>query len=211
MKRIFFFYILFSIPILMSAQFNNMKAVADIPALKSKLEQNALNTENIRAEFKQEKHLSILEEVITSTGTFLFKKENKVRWNYIQPFNYLIIINGDKIHINDEGKQKSYDANSSKMFGQINKIVVGTAKGTLFSDPDYITQFKENSNYYEIYLVPKNNKLRDYVNEIYLYIDKKDLTVYKLKMVEKNGDFTLVEFLNKKVNQAVQENEFRIP
>lgn len=199
------------LPSLVLAQFNNMKTVADIPALKSKLEKNAIQTESIRAEFKQEKHLSILEEIITSKGTFLFKKENKVRWNYTQPFNYLIIINGDKIHINDEGKQKSYDANSSKMFGQINKIVVGTAKGTLFSDPDYTTQFKENSNYYEIHLVPKNNKLRDYVNEIYLYLDKNDLTVYKLKMVEKNGDFTLVEFFNKKVNQAVQESEFRIP
>lgn len=211
MKRFLILYILLGLPSLVLAQFNNMKTVADIPALKSKLEKNAIQTESIRAEFKQEKHLSILEEIITSKGTFLFKKENKVRWNYTQPFNYLIIINGDKIHINDEGKQKSYDANSSKMFGQINKIVVGTAKGTLFSDPDYTTQFKENSNYYEIHLVPKNNKLRDYVNEIYLYLDKNDLTVYKLKMVEKNGDFTLVEFFNKKVNQAVQESEFRIP
>lgn len=211
MKKILAFYITILCTTISYAQFSNMKTVTDVEAVKKKLEQNSIKTESIRADFKQEKHLSILEEVIGSSGTFLFKKENKVRWNYTKPFQYLIIINGDKIHINDEGKQKSYDSNSSKMFGQINKIVIGTANGSLFSNPEYTTIFKENTLYYEIHLTPKNNKLRDYVNEIFLYIDKKDLTVYKLKMVEKNGDFTLVEFFNKKVNQAVQDTEFKIP
>lgn len=193
------------------SQQSTFKAVSDIPALKKQFEQNAIHTQSIRADFKQEKHLSILDEVILSNGTFLFKKENKVRWNYIKPFNYLIIINGDKIFINDDGNKKSYDANSSKMFSQINKIVIGTAKGTLFSDPEYTTEFKENNTHYQIKLVPKNAKLRDYVYEIFLQIDKKDLSVSELKMMEKNGDFTLVHFINKKINQSVEDNEFKTP
>ncbi|MBL0911228.1 MAG: outer membrane lipoprotein carrier protein LolA [Bacteroidia bacterium] len=202
---------LFLLSITATAQYDGMKPVSDVPAVKKKLEENALKTQDINASFTQEKHLSILEEKITSTGTFKFKKENKVRWSYDKPYNYLIIINKDQIYINDEGKEKSYDANSSKMFSQINKIVVGTAKGTLFSDPDYTSVFSENSGFYMVQMTPKSARLRDYVNEIFLYIDKKDLSVNRLKMTEKNGDFTQVDFSAKKINAGIPDSEFQIP
>jgi len=193
------------------AQYDGMKPVSDVASVKKKLEENALKTQDINASFTQEKHLSILEEKISSTGTFKFKKENKVRWSYNSPYNYLIIINKDQIYINDEGREKSYDANSSKMFSQINKIVVGTARGTLFSDPDYTSAFSENSGFYMVHMVPKSAKLREYVNEIHLYIDKKDLSVNRLKMTEKNGDFTQVDFSAKKINAGIPDSEFQIP
>lgn len=193
------------------AQYEQMKPVADIAALKKKLEDNATRTNDINASFTQEKHLSILEEKISSTGTFKFKKENRVRWSYDKPYSYLIIINKDQVYINDEGREKSYDANSSKMFSQINKIVVGTARGTLFSDPDYQSDFSENNGFYMVHMIPKSNRLREYINEIFLYIDKKDLSVSRLKMTEKNGDFTLVDFSAKKINAGIPDSEFQIP
>ena len=211
MKRYIFSLILLSFSLCGFAQFGPMKEVSDVAAVKDKMEANARQTKSIKANFTQEKHLNILEEVIRSKGSFLFKKENKVRWNYTHPYAYLIIINNGKIHINDEGKKKSYDTESSKMFAQINKIVIGTAKGTLFSDPDYSTRFLENEQYYQINLSPKNAKLRDYINEIHLLIDKKDLSVSQLKMIEKSGDFTLVRFIEKQLNLEVNDSEFTMP
>jgi len=190
------------------AQYDGMKPAPDQNAVKAKLEKAATETNDIFAEFVQEKNLSVLEEVITSRGTFHFKKENKVRWSYTSPFKYLIVINGQKMYINDEGKQKEYDVKSNKMFREINKVVVGTVQGNLFKNADYKSEFLENQGFYLVKMVPVDVKMREFLQEIHLYFDKKDLTVSRLKMMEQGGDFTLVNFVEKKVNQGIADTQF---
>lgn len=190
------------------AQYDNMKPVADVEAVKAKLEKAATQTNDIFAEFVQEKNLSVLEEVIVSKGTFHFKKENKVRWSYTTPFKYLIVINGQKMYINDEGKEKQYDVKSNKMFREINKVVVGTVQGNLFKNADYKSDFFENAGYYLVKMVPVDPKMREFLQEINLYFDKKDLTVSRLKMMEEGGDFTVVNFTGKKVNAGIADQQF---
>lgn len=190
------------------AQFDGMKPVADPETVKAKLEKAATQTNDIFAEFVQEKNLSVLEEVIVSKGTFHFKKENKVRWSYTSPFKYLIVISGQKMYINDEGKEKEYDVKSNKMFREINKVVVGTVQGNLFKNADYKSEFLENTGYYLVKMVPIDAKMREFLQEIHLYFDKKDLTVARLKMMEQGGDFTLVNFVNKKVNAGIPDQQF---
>ncbi|MCG9912511.1 MAG: outer membrane lipoprotein carrier protein LolA [Flavobacteriales bacterium] len=192
------------------AQFDGTKPVSDPESVKAKLEKSAAETQDIFAQFKQEKNLSVLEEVIESKGTFHFKKENKVRWNYAEPFKYLIIINGQKMYTNDEGKEKEYDMKSNKMFREINKIVVGTVQGNLFKSPDYKSEFLENQFYYHVKMVPADAKMREFLREIHLYFDKKDLTVSRLKMMEQGGDYTLVNFFGKKINEGISDSQFAI-
>lgn len=190
------------------AQFDGMKPVADQEDVKSKLEKAATVTNDIFSEFTQEKTLSVLEETIISKGTFHFKKENKVRWSYTSPFKYLIVINGGKMYINDEGKEKEYDVKSNKMFREINKVVVGTVQGNLFKNPDYKSEFFENAGYYLVKMVPVDVKMREFLQEIDLYFDKKDLTVSRLKMMEQGGDFTIVNFTGKKINAGIPDQQF---
>lgn len=190
------------------SQMDGMKAVSDPEAVKVKLEKAATATNDIFAEFTQEKTLSVLEEVIVSKGTFHFKKENKVRWSYVHPFKYLIVINGQKMYINDEGKEKEYDVKSNKMFREINKVVIGTVQGNLFKNADYKSDFFENAGFYLVKMIPVDPKMREFLQEIHLYFDKKDLTVARLKMMEQGGDFTLVNFTNKKVNAGIPDQQF---
>jgi outer membrane lipoprotein-sorting protein len=198
-------------PFRLSAQFEPVKPCKDPEALKLLLEKNAKATSDISADFKQEKNLSVLSEKIQSEGTFHFKKENMVRWSYTSPFTYLIIINGVKIYINDEGKEKEYDVKSNKMFREINKVVVGSVQGTLFRSSEYKSEFFENERYWLVKMQPVNEKMREFLNEIYLYFDKKDLTVSRLKMTEQGGDYTIVDFENKKVNAGIPDARFQIP
>lgn len=208
MKKAFILFLTILLFQLGNAQLDGMKSVADQNAIKQKLEQAAAATNDIFAEFTQEKNLSVLEEVITSKGTFHFKKENKVRWSYTTPFKYLIVINGAKMYINDEGKEKEYDIKSNKMFREINKVVVGTVQGNLFKNEDYKSEFFENAGYYLVKMVPVDEKMREFLQEIDLYFDKKDLTVSVLKMMEQGGDFTEVHFSAKKVNAGIPDQQF---
>lgn len=210
MKAGVFFLVFLSFSLLSSGQPEGMKPIQDIESVKKKLENSASEILDISAIFLQEKHLNVLEEIITSRGTFYFKKENKVRWNYDTPFNYLIVINGQKMYVNDEGREKQYDLKSSKMFREINKIVLGTVQGNLFTSPDYTSTFFESSDLILIKMIPVDVKMRGFISEIGLYLDKKDFTVAKLRMEESEGDYTLIHFSSKKVNSGVKEDLFYI-
>jgi len=190
------------------AQFEKTVAVSNPNDVKTIIKDNALKSNDIAAEFTQIKVLDIILEKLESKGTFKFKKENKIRWEYSTPFQYLVIINGPKIYINDEGNKKEFDVKNNKMFREINKIVIGSVQGNLFENQDYKSRFFENEHVYHIIMQPVNVKMQEYVNEVNLYIDKKELTLKRLKMSEKSGDYTLVDFHGHRVNVGIPDKTF---
>ncbi|MCK4289203.1 MAG: outer membrane lipoprotein carrier protein LolA, partial [Bacteroidales bacterium] len=188
---------------------SSYKAIEDISLFKSNLAEMSRKTNTIKSDFIQEKNLSFLSEKIISKGLFYFKKENKIRWQYTEPFDYLIIINDDKIFIKDEDKESKYDMGSNKIFNEINKIITGCVQGKILNnDKDYKIEYYENDNFYYVKLTPYSEKMKEFLSNIDIYFDKKDLSVSKLEMIELLGDYTKIEFLNKKLNEEIPDKEF---
>lgn len=188
---------------------SSYKAIEDISLFKSNLAEMSRKTNTIKSDFIQEKNLSFLSEKIISKGLFYFKKENKIRWQYTEPFDYLIIINDDKIFFKDEDKESKYDMGSNKIFNEINKIITGCVQGKILNnDKDYKIEYYENDNFYYVKLTPYSEKMKEFLSNIDIYFDKKDLSVSKLEMIELLGDYTKIEFLNKKLNEEIPDKEF---
>ncbi|MEI7596281.1 MAG: outer membrane lipoprotein carrier protein LolA [Bacteroidota bacterium] len=184
--------------------------VANMKEVETKLNNNSSKITTISCEFTQEKHLEYLDETIISKGRFWFKKENKLRWEYATPFKYLILINGGKFTIKDEKKTSEYDINSNKAFQEINNLIISSVKGTLTTDGKFEMQAFENATSYMIRLTPKDPKMKKIISKTELYFDKKDLSVSKVKLIENEKDYTIITFINKKLNEAIQDNIFII-
>ena len=88
----------------LSAQNKDFKTMKDTALFKQKLLEKSKATNSIESNFTQEKNLSMLSEKIISKGHFYFKKTNLLRWEYMSPTSYLIVINKDKIYIKDGKK-----------------------------------------------------------------------------------------------------------
>ena len=80
--------------------------------------------DSIESSFTQEKVLTALTEKITSTGQFWFKRSNRVRIEYLKPFTYTMIMNGDKMLLRDDQKENRVNVRSNKLFQQINQIMI---------------------------------------------------------------------------------------
>ena len=52
--------------------------------------------------------------------------------------------------------------------------------------------------------------MKDSFKKINLFFDKNVTSVSKIEMIETSEDFTLIEFLNKKLNAPISENSFII-
>ena len=190
------------------ADFDIMK---DDGGFKQKFSAATKNTTTIEASFIQEKNLSVLSEKITSKGRFLFKKENKLRWEYTEPFHYLIILNNGTMLIKDEDKQSKTDISANKIFSEINAIIIGCVQGNLFTDRKFLPSFFENKMSYLVKLKPLQSNLKDYLAEIRIFFDKNDFTVKRLEMQEPSGDYTNIVFSGNKINLMIPDEKFLVP
>ncbi|MCD4793431.1 MAG: outer membrane lipoprotein carrier protein LolA [Bacteroidales bacterium] len=192
------------------AQSTSFKKVLNEKAIAQKLNATSKNTKTIDSDFKQYKHLDILENDIESTGHFSFQASDKVRWEYFKPYKYLIIMNAGIMWINDGNKTQKFDTGSNKMFKEINDLMVGMLQGKILESKNFKISFFENSKQILAKLIPLSAEMKEFLSEINLYFDKKDYSVSKIKMLEHSGDYTLIEFFNRKTNIDIPKSKFLV-
>ena len=181
----------------------------DVAGFKQKLTTITAGINTIESDFTQEKKLSILSNTLVSKGHFCFRRENNIRWEYLQPYKYLIIISKDKIYIKEEKDQKQYDIQSNKMFQEMNRFISGCIQGDILkNDKDYKIGYFEDGRYFFVTLVPVAEKMRQMLNEIQIWFDRTDLTVSRIRMMESGGDYTKIDFVNKKLNTDIPVEKF---
>ena len=181
-------------------------------SFKQKFTEATRKTQTIEANFIQEKNLSILSEKIITKGRFMFKKEKKLRWEYTEPFHYLIILNNGTMFIQDEEKKSKIDIRSNKMFAEINSIIMGCVQGNLFNDEKkFLSSFFENSRSFMVKLKPLASNLKEYLSEIRIFFDKDNFKVTRLEMHEPSGDYTNIDFFGEKINTNLTDEKFLVP
>jgi len=185
---------------------------ADAQDARKRISEASRTTFSIEAQFTQTKELSVIREKIISKGVFYFKKEKFLRWEYTDPFPYLIIFNNDKIYVKDEDKENHISLQSNKVFREVNNILIGAVEGTLLNDSKNFTcNITDLHDQFQAVMIPVNPRIKETLSEISLYFNKTDYTVDKLIMREVSGDYTRVEFSGKKINQSVPDAKFIIP
>lgn len=205
--------IIFSILIVVLACFglqaqDTYKPVSDINEFREMMKTTSAETNSISSDFIQIKHLSFLEEDVMSKGKFFFQKENQLRWEYSEPFFYLIIFNNDTILIQDEHKTNIYDAASGRMFREINNIMLSMVNGSILESENFDFEYYENPSRYKLDLTPLDENMKAFLSTIRIYINKKDYSVDELYMIEKSDDYTHIRFTNKVMNEDIPQHIF---
>jgi outer membrane lipoprotein-sorting protein len=202
--------LLLLISTLASAQYSGYKPVLDLVNFKKEFAVQSGKISSISSNFRQEKILTALTEKITSTGTFRFKRSNKVRIEYQKPFSYLMIMNGEKMLVKDENKESKVNVKSNKLFQQINRVMVDCMQGTMLESKDFTTKVFENNERYLLEMTPVSKNLREFFQNIVLYVEKKDYSVHAIEMNEPAGDQTIITFMDKKLNEQVPDAVFAL-
>ena len=192
----------------LQAQYPGYSPVADLVKFKTDFSAATQKTTSIKSDFVQEKNLSMLSEKITSKGKFWFKKESRVRMEYNQPFQYLMILNKDKVFVKDGQKENKVSTKSNKLFQQINQIMIDCMQGTTLNNPDFKTRVFENKNNSLVELTPVTKGLKELFKNINVIVDKKDFSVSSIQMQEISGDNTIIRFTNKELNASIADALF---
>lgn len=189
------------------AQTNTMP-IKDVEAVKAKIAQASKSITTMQSNFTQEKFMSVMSQKIQSKGLFYFKKETQVRWEYTEPYKYIIVLSGGKIQIKDDKKVSEYDMSANKAFKQINDMMIQLVQGNVLNNPAYSIKYYDAGTNYLLEMTPVDKKLKSMFKNIQLYFDKATYEVASFKMIENNGDYTLIKFNSRKQNVAIDASKF---
>lgn len=176
-----------------------------------KIDQTASAMKGMQCDFVQTKRMKLLSKEMQSKGIMYFKRPNKLRWQYIAPYDYTFILNGDKVQIKSSKSTKNIDVQGNKMFRQITNIILNSVTGgSLKSSSDFTVEVYKKDNTYFAKLYPKKKELKQLYQVIEIYFDSALTMVNSVRMVEKTGDETRVNLINTKLNIAVDEKMFAV-
>ena len=210
MRKMFLTAILWIAAMAVKAQYPGYKLLADAASFQAQFTIASQKTNTIKSDFVQEKNLSLLAEKIVSKGKFWFRKENAVRMEYTQPFQYLMIINGSNVYIKDNQKENKISTKSNKLFQQINKIIIDCVNGKALQGSDFKVRIFEGGTAYLAELSPVDKNLKTFFSHVNMIIEKKDYAVSRIEMHEPSGDDTSISFINRQFNTPLADALFAI-
>jgi outer membrane lipoprotein-sorting protein len=190
------------------AQPAGFSPITDEAGFKKKFAEASASLKTIKCDFVQEKNINVLSEKIISKGHFSFKKENKVRMEYDQPYKYLLVINKNDILIRNDQKTNTFSAKSNAMFERINKIIIDCVQGTAMDNKDFSTKCLQSKTEYLLVLTPLKKNLKEMFSTISIYIEKNDYSINKMDMLDQSGDNTVISFLKKEFNVTIPDEVF---
>jgi Outer membrane lipoprotein-sorting protein len=176
-----------------------------------KIDQTASAMKGMQCDFVQTKRMKLLSKEMQSKGIMYFKRPNKLRWQYIAPYDYTFILNDDKVQIKSSKSTKNIDVQGNKMFRQITNIILNSVTGgSLKSSSDFNVEVYKKDNTYFAKLFPKKKELKQLYQVIEIYFDSALTMVNSVRMVEKTGDETRVNLINTKLNIVVDDKMFAV-
>lgn len=175
--------------------------------LKKKVKLLSEQTKTISSDFTQYKHLDFLSNEIVTKGNLVFKAPDLVKWEYVEPFKYSVIFKNESLFVDDDGEKSDINLSSSKLFKQLNHLIINSVKGDMFNDKEFKIDYLKISENFDIHFKPLNSKIEKYIKEFVILFSSKG-EVLQIKMIEPTDDFTKIVFKNRVINKSVSDAVF---
>jgi len=175
------------------------------------INQTAAKMKTMQCDFVQTKHIKLLNDKMTSKGKMYYQQSDKLRWEYVTPYQYTFILNGTQVLLKNNGRCDVIDVQQNKIFKEIARLMMNSVVGKSLSDNrDFKSTIAGNSTEWIATLTPVRKDLKQMFQTIYLHFDKKALMVSKVILIEKKGDKTIIELKNVRTNETINKNMFSI-
>lgn len=177
------------------------------------LEKNLSKIRTVQADFIQEKFLAIFNEKLIIKGSIYLEKPNLFSWQVKEPLAYSLVVKKgrilqwdaesgqiQKIYLEDKPVFQTIISQMQKWFyGQYNQVLEDYYMNKLKSSPLTLEFMPKESS-------PTVNIIEKIVvsfRDDYKYIKK-------IKIKEKSGDKTILEFINTRLNEPIKSSAWEV-
>lgn len=182
-----------------------------LDAVLKEVQKRQQTVRSIQADFRQEKSLDLLAETQVSTGTFAYEKPDKVRWDYASPAEVVMLIAGGRLTTWYPALKKAETLEVTRFQDRIFRYMgAGSAIDELSNYFNFRFTEKKGSNTYRLDLAPKTKQIEKRVKSITIYIDRQTYLTNRIEYVEGDGDATIYEFSNIRINEPIDGKRFEL-
>jgi outer membrane lipoprotein-sorting protein len=182
------------------------KKIAQPENCKKSLEKKLSTTQSLTAKFDESIYSAMLKEPSKAKGLIKYKAKDKIRWEHTSPKKKVILMNGDKVKLQEGGKEVN-NASSNKVVAKIQGMMTKLLSGKILSDKSFEVTYFESDSQYKLILLTKG-RMAKYVKSIELYFDKKNLLLLQMIMKESEKDKMVYTFSDAELNKEIQDSEF---
>lgn len=177
----------------------------------SKINSAASGLISLRCSFTQVKKLKMMNKTVSSSGEMFYQQSSKLRWEYLTPYKYLFIINGDKVKIKNSRKTDVIDVNQNKVFQEIAKIMMNTMTGKCLTDKSsFSSTMYKSGDLWVAKLMPLRKELKQIFSEIHIAFDPAKMLPVEVVMLDKNGDTTTIKLSDQIKNASIPSDIFAV-
>lgn len=205
MKRLLFLILILSHIIPLSAQQLTEEQI------KQKVNQTASAMKTMQCDFVQTKHLKMLNNDFVSHGKMYYQQSNKLRWEYTSPYSYTFILNNDKVLLKNKQRNDLIDIKQNKLFREIVRIMMSSVVGNcLADDKNYKVSIATIGNEWVATLLPQRKDMKQMFPKLVLHFHAKKSVVNTVELYDKNGEKTIIELKNIRINETIHPHMFDI-
>lgn len=178
---------------------------------KREICQAVVALKTLQCEFTQTKYMRMLNDKMVSSGRMYFQKDNRLRWEYVKPYTYTFVLNGDKVLLKSSQRSDVIDVKQNKVFKEIAHIMLQSVVGDcLNDDKNFRSTITIDGGDWLITLKPLRKNIRQLFQNIVLRFSRQQALITKVELTEKNGDKTIIELRSVKKNETIAPDMFAL-
>jgi outer membrane lipoprotein-sorting protein len=186
------------------------------PSLLERLRESRVDCHTVAVRFTQIKRLHLLDVTLTAQGWMFFRRPDSLRYEMVSPVRSLLLYDENKVshYTFSEGQWRRLRSPGADAVGrvlrQIGHWIQGdfTADGKVFAME--VLPWEQGAGIFR--LTPSSPVLREYVQQISLYVEKApDYRVTRVVIQESEQDTTELRFTQERHNGDLPEKTFTSP
>lgn len=171
----------------------------------------AAQMKTMECDFVQTKTVRMLNSKLISRGKMYYQQTGKLRWQYLSPYQYTFVLNGNQVKLKSQGRNDLINVEQNKMFKEITRIMMNSVLGKCVdSSRDFKVALSGSGNNWKALMTPQSKTMKQMFQSISVVFNYQRGTVSAVQLVEKNGDKTVIVLKNVKSNQPLHADLFSI-
>lgn len=173
------------------------------------LRETAANVATVKAEFIQEKHMTILTRPLISHGTFLFQAPDSLKWEYTQPVKSVLVLHKGQTrrYVDKEGVLVEDAAAGLQSMQMVVQQITQWLNGRFDENPAFSAVLEPGP---KIVMTPQEKALNRLIQRIEIELSHRPAVIESVTIYESEDSYTRLVFQNVTLNMPLDDTAFSI-
>ena len=107
-----------------------MMPAQTVNQVRQRINAVAAQTKTMECDFVQTKTVRMLNSKLVSRGKMYYQQASKLRWQYVTPYQYTFVLNGNQVRLKSHGRNDVINVAQNKMFKEITRIMMTSGRAS---------------------------------------------------------------------------------